>query len=194
MAWGENRMGKKSWLKSAEKGNLEKLKRKLAEGANIDASDCHGWTAAMLATSGGHADCLAALIEAGCDLEACSLGKENPLLLTYHGGNISCLALIIQAGANLEARDQSGSTAAMRACDWGQPECLAMLIAAGCDIDAFDDNGRSCLDIATEPRRAALIPGCSACADLLRLARAKREAIALSESASPAHARPKAAL
>lgn len=114
--------------------------------------------------------------------------------MTYHGGNISCLALIIQAGANLEARDQQGRTAAMRACDWGQPECLAMLIAAGCDIGALDDNGRSCLDIAAEPRRAALIPGCSACADMLRLACAKREAIALSESASPAPARPKAAL
>ena len=55
---------------AAMRGHLEKLKVLHQNGANLEATDEDGWTALIAAASNGEADCTAALLSWGVDVDA----------------------------------------------------------------------------------------------------------------------------
>jgi ankyrin repeat protein len=63
----------KDLRKAAEKGDVAKVHRLLAQGADANAKDDKGVTALMLAAGKGHAEIVQALLDAGADAEA----KDN---------------------------------------------------------------------------------------------------------------------
>ena len=58
------------FFKASDAGFLDEVVRLLEHGVPVDAADGNGWTAAMWAVSGGHAEVLGELIRRGADLEA----------------------------------------------------------------------------------------------------------------------------
>lgn len=59
-----------SLSKAAKKGDLAKVEKLIAEGADIDASDFRGNTPIYHAASKGHAQVVEALAQAGADVDA----------------------------------------------------------------------------------------------------------------------------
>lgn len=119
-------------------------------------------TPAMMAARRGKADALAALIHAGCDLDARDIdGCNAPIWCAMGIGDSrdrdACLALMIKAGCDINARDHQGRTAAMAACViplTGKIGILKQLIEAGSEINAQDQRGWSAAMWACEIGRA----------------------------------------
>jgi ankyrin repeat protein len=85
----------------------------LGAGARVNAQDQEGWTAAMWAAKNNHVDCLAALIEAGADLDV--RGPHGTAL------EIASMPTSVMAGpgANREACERMLSA-------WSQRQALAL--------------------------------------------------------------------
>lgn len=111
-------------------------------------------TPAMIAARRGHADALAALIHAGCDLHAQDHEGTNASMAVCQISKASAwnnpwlLKRLIDAGCDIDIHDHSGRTAAMHAIDKGMPDCLRLLIQAGCDLNARSFYGMDALELA----------------------------------------------
>ena len=55
---------------AASTGNLVVLLRLLEDGAPLEARDIHGYTAFLRTCAAGRAECMEALLDAGCDIAA----------------------------------------------------------------------------------------------------------------------------
>ena len=71
----------------------------------------------MLACASGHADCVEALIKAGCDKKARNKEGSTGLMLAAKNGKLVTLQTLLDAGwPDLEVRDDDGFTAFLVAC------------------------------------------------------------------------------
>merc|ERR1711937_333057 len=94
----------------------------LQKHADPGAEDDGGRTCAMLASMGGHVNCLRVLLQ------------EMPW------GEVAC--------CSLDAKDKSGRTAAMWAAEFGQESCLRLLADIGADLDIRDREGQTAASVA----------------------------------------------
>jgi cytohesin len=153
--------------------NLEIVKLLLAHQVDLEARDQFSTTALHDAASAGAAGIVAALIEAGADVNVQQLGYElpcgsgrekipsltTPLHLAAAHGNPATIKILVEAGAKIEATTNSWETPLMQAAKarWyradkahSQKENVETLIAAGANLNARDRHGRSVLDIAAD--------------------------------------------
>lgn len=105
-------------MDAAHAGDLERVKRLLAEGADVNAADESGWTALMKACYNpeqkrGFAEVARALIDAGADIEAPIGYGVRPLMLAAGYGETAVVEVLLQAGADVLARNEGGYTALM---------------------------------------------------------------------------------
>ena len=117
--------------------DIDKVRRLLAAGARLDATDSNGDTYLMQCIK-MHKDAATAklLIEAGVPLEA-----ENPsrlTALTYAAwfGRTEIALDLIKAGANVNAKDHDGTSALLLALNSRHKEIGRALIENGADVDA----------------------------------------------------------
>ena len=119
----------------------------LEAGADPNAADRSGWTPLHQAAYRRNTATIAALAEAGADLNGGS-SDRTALHVAVATGNSDTIAALAAAGADLEARDQSGRTALHQAAYWGEPAKIAALLEAGADLEARDLSGRTALQLA----------------------------------------------
>ena len=159
------------WLLSeaAREGALHVLRHALLRGADVDRKyrPSHE-TPLILATHGGHVDCLRLLLEAGADVnKGGSLGRPA-LIHAVEYGESDCVELLLEAGAGVdETDDRDGKTALMYGAegpsrthtylcqrkDWGDfsrgcYKCFRLLLEAGADIEKADEHGTTALTFA----------------------------------------------
>jgi ankyrin repeat protein len=157
------------------KRNLEVVNLLLAHQVDLEARDQFSQTALHDAASAGAADIVAALIEAGANVNAQQLGYElpcgsgreripsltTPLHLAAAHGNAATIKVLLEAGAKIEATTNTGETPLMQAAElrWFRGENadsrkanVETLIAAGANLNACDRHGRSVLDFAASTR------------------------------------------
>ena len=158
--------------KAARAGNVEKLRRLLAEGVSPDATDneertplhllCEynnvGYNASSplaLRTQQRYAydrlDCFKLLRDAGANLEATTKWDSKPIHCTACSGSVELLSLLVQSGVNVDAITTNDSTALHVAVRKREIDCVQVLLAAGADIDARSTSGGSSFDIALSP-------------------------------------------
>lgn len=105
-------------MAAAQVGDLERVKRLLAEGADVNASDEAGWNALIKACYNpeqkrGHADVVRVLIDAGADIEAPIGYGVRPLMLAAGYGETAVVEVLLRAGADVLAKNEGGYTALM---------------------------------------------------------------------------------
>ena len=147
---------------AARKGDLEAVKRHLADGINVNAKDPHRRllgellqsTPMHLAARLGHKEILELLIAKGGDVNAKEKDGDTPL----HGAALrkDSAVLLIAKGANVNAKGKYGETPLHRAAKSFNPnsifkEAVQLLIDKGANVNAKDDKGRTPLDWATHP-------------------------------------------
>ena len=157
--------------RAAREGNVDKLRKLLAEGADLNARDLSGNCALAEALDFEERDAVAMLIEAGARLtlgEMISLGDVNdvkvllksgakvneqtldfstPLLSAIDEQDAEKVALLLSAGADVNLASMSGTP--LTAAAWrDNTDIVQMLIDAGADVNALDYQGKTALSVA----------------------------------------------
>jgi ankyrin repeat protein/thiol-disulfide isomerase/thioredoxin len=152
--------------------NLAIVKILLAYKVNVNARDTYSQTALHDAAAAGQAEIVAALLQAGADVNVpqlgfslpCGSGAERrpsnttPLHFAASGGNVATIKVLLAAGAKVNAVTKHGATPLMFAASSRRYEkdkqesrlpIAELLIAQGADVKLLDSAARSVLDHAT---------------------------------------------
>ena len=131
-----------------------RIARLIDSGADLEARDASGQTELHRAASGENLADVEALIDAGADVNATSLGlRLTPLqLAAARGAGPSILQALLDGGAEVGARDIRGWTALHRAArESRDPAVFETLVAGGADVNAKDSRGLTPLEHARLP-------------------------------------------
>ena len=99
---------------------------------------------------------LAALVEAGADLNARDSTDRTPLYWAAERRNTKTITALAEAGADLNARGYYG-TALHRAVLSNDPATVAAVAATGADLEIRDRNGWTALQLAAHEGESAMI-------------------------------------
>lgn len=121
-------------IQTAEHGDTAAVLQLLAEGADINAQDERGRTAALAATHGNKVETLAALIKAGADINIRDNRSDNPLLYSSAEGLLDIVKLCIRAGADTKLTNRYGGVGVIPASERGHVEVVRELLEHS-DID-----------------------------------------------------------
>lgn len=121
-------------ISAAERGDLRALEQLIAGGADLDARDDRGRTAALAATHAGHAEAVRALAAAGADLNLRDQRQDNVLLYAGAEGLLEIVRVALAAGANTRITNRFGGTALIPAADRGHVEVVELLLTES-DVD-----------------------------------------------------------
>jgi ankyrin repeat protein len=92
------------WENAIKRGDVEDVRDLLDRGADVDARDCHGQTALMLAAHAGHREVVKALIAHRADLNTTAKYGLSALMLALVAGHAEVVRLLADAGADLTLR------------------------------------------------------------------------------------------
>jgi ankyrin repeat protein len=92
------------WERASKSGDLTVLKRMIAAGHDVNATDGYGQTALMRAAHAGQPDTVAWLIEHGADLNHTSKFRLSALMLAIVGGHPQIARALVKAGADVSIR------------------------------------------------------------------------------------------
>jgi ankyrin repeat protein len=98
-----------SILIAARTGNIEAVKKHLADGVSVDGKN-DDWTPLHHATFGGHKEVAGLLIAEGADVNAKDEGGQTPLHLAAFWGHKQIAAQLIAKGADVNAKTNNGET------------------------------------------------------------------------------------
>ncbi|TQR31423.1 ankyrin repeat domain-containing protein [Brevibacillus brevis] len=124
----------KKLLFAAAEGKTDEVKASLAAGAEINAQDDRGRTAAMAATHGNHEETVKVLIEAGADINIQDDRQDNPFLYAGAEGYLEILKLVIDAGPDTKIYNRFGGTPLIPAAEHGYVEVAKELLTRT-DVD-----------------------------------------------------------
>ena len=129
--------------------SAEEFAAAVRSAPDVNARDKKGWTALHIAAFGGTSDNIAALLEAGSDVNARTTAKGfTPLHIAAGFGTRypEMITALLNAGANVEARDKNGWTALrFAAAAGGTLETITALLSVGADVNARDKKGWTAL-------------------------------------------------
>jgi uncharacterized protein len=110
---------------TAKMGNIEGVKKAIADGANVNARDNSG--------------------------NALNHATANRMPRAHLiGGHKGIVELLIAAGADVNVKNQRGRTPLYDAAIWDRKDIAKLLFDAGADVNAKDDNGETPLDYAIQ--------------------------------------------
>jgi ankyrin repeat protein len=132
-------------IEAAGKGELDEVKRLLAQGASVKAVDGAGRTALIAAAYGSHVDVARELIEAGADVNV----MDNLTQSAYHvatvSGNLDLLRLTLANGANVHSLNRFNGTGLIPAAERGHVEIVHELLKTDIKIDHVNRLGWTAL-------------------------------------------------
>lgn len=158
--------GQTPLAKACSKGELENVKRRLAERPeDINYPDYAGNTPLQCAAINGYDDIVKLLIASRCDIECMNHDKDTPLLDAVENGHLEVVKLLLDAGVNPRKANVSGQepldlviddseeAEAIRAALIEAKQKMADLRRASEDRDRHDDRDAQSSHDADSPHR-----------------------------------------
>jgi len=125
---------------AAKMGNIEGVKKAIADGANVNARDNSGNALNWATANPG----------------------SPPNFASSLGGHKGIVELLIAKGVDVNVKDDDdGRTPLYDAAIWDRKDIVKLLFDAGADVNAKDNDGKTPLDLAIENKQTET-------ADLLR--------------------------
>ncbi|XP_075213609.1 ankyrin repeat domain containing protein 6 diego [Lycorma delicatula] len=151
---------------AATGGNTKEVVRLLAEGAKV-TPDKNGRNALHLSTAGGHAEVTAALLLAGCDVNAADSAGCTALQVAAAEGHLEIVKQLIKHGADVNRQDTVHGNTAMHEASWkGYSQTVAALCKAKANMHIKNYGGFAALHLCcqnghNQSCRELLIAGCN---------------------------------
>jgi len=95
---------------AAFEGSKEMVDALTSAGAQVNARDARGRTAAMIASEAGNAEALAALLSRGADPRIQDNEGKSALMLAIHGAALECVQMLLPV-SQVGATDKNGRSA-----------------------------------------------------------------------------------
>ncbi|WP_253302358.1 ankyrin repeat domain-containing protein [Wolbachia endosymbiont of Psylliodes chrysocephala] len=154
-------------LEAVKKGEFDKVKSLISEGADVDATDNSKNTALHLAAQEGYKEVIEALLDKGANVNAKDKDGKTPRNLTTNeaiqtllqntaklleaakNSDIDEVRRLISEGASVNATDQDGKTPLHWAARNGKKEVVeALLKVNGINVNAYDKDNNTPLHLA----------------------------------------------
>jgi ankyrin repeat protein len=136
----------------AANNNLEKLKRLIAAGTNINVTDAAGRTALWHAVEGNYIECTTTLLDCKADVDKADMDGITPLHNALFQGSVECVQLLLHYGANVNLVTRHKASALHFAIGIGiwkrnAVVFVRLLFASGAlrNIDACDCKGETAI-------------------------------------------------
>lgn len=145
--------------KAVTRGDLEKIRVLLEQGAEVDASDALGRTPLHMAAFYGRPRTTELLLAHGAKLESADRVGMTPLHAAVLGGSLHEVELLIGKGANIEAASDTALTPLHLAAATGQTAIAKLLLQQGASAQKTDKDGKTPRDLAAKndhPKTLAL--------------------------------------
>jgi len=128
---------------AARSGDIEKAKKAIAEGADMEEKSVADWerTPLLMALREGRVEFAEFLIEQGADIKSVDKDGSNALLLAARYGNKELIEKLIDKGLDIHEKNKYGETALHLACGIGNMETMKVLIENGADVNGQTNNG-----------------------------------------------------
>jgi ankyrin repeat protein len=123
-----------SLFKSVAENDSLALRRLIADGADVNATDEHGRTALWNADI----ECAVVLVDAKADPNKCDGSGSTPLLIATINTRIEVVRLLIRHKANVNAHVRGGISVMHYGAGFGNETCISLLAAAGAEVDRPD--------------------------------------------------------
>jgi len=130
-------------------GDLESVKRSVAEQNDLEARDYWSRTPWLLSIQVGEIDKAALLLEIGADQNAVGRCEKVPMAYAIQSDDVKMLQWLIDQGFDIEFTDEFLETPLITACELGAFDCARLLIASGADIYKCDHLGQSPIYVAS---------------------------------------------
>ena len=103
---------------------------------------------------------LAALLDAGADVNSPNADGQTALMVVARGGNVAAAALLLERGADVNASEErKGQTPLMWAVAQSHPPMTKLLLEHGAEVDARSTVNEWERMVTAEPRQKNLMPG-----------------------------------
>lgn len=132
-------------INAARRGDSDKVRQLLLQGASVSAADGNGVTALIAAAYGDHIEVAKLLIAAGADVNVKDHTQQSAYLIPTADGSLEFLQLTLQAGADVHSTDSYNGTGLIRAADRGHVEIIAELLRTDIKIDHINRLGWTAL-------------------------------------------------
>jgi ankyrin repeat protein len=156
-------------IKAVLRGDLDRAKTCIAEGADINARDKRGWSVLMLAAKLGNSELVKLLLEKGVEVNAKDKSGWTAVALAASSGHKRIVRMLKDVGAEVTLRDavivgdadlvgqvlitgvavnsqvRFGQTALTLAAEEGHLEVAKLILDKGADVNGKDYSGHSAL-------------------------------------------------
>jgi hypothetical protein len=125
---------------AAERGDVAKIERVIAEGANPNAL-VDDYTPLQWAAHYGHLAAIAALLKAGAYVDGVDSAGFTPLIMAAWYGHRAAIDALVAAGADVHRANNKGNTALHYASMYGRLDAARVLLEAGAQADVRNKDG-----------------------------------------------------
>ncbi len=145
-------------IEAVKEGNLEAVRARLRDGADVAVPELDGTTALHWAVHRDDHELAELLIDAGADVTATNRYGVAPLSLACTNGSARMIERLLIAGADSNGSLPEGETALMTAARTGRVEAVTLLLDHGAAVNAAEEwRGQTALMWAAAEGHAAVV-------------------------------------
>lgn len=123
---------------AVREGRFDVARAWLAAGADVNATNEHGWTALLYSIQFLDQSFIRCLIAAGANLDVADKDGETALMLAVRNGNSVAVQILLESGASTELKDNQQRTVMNRAVQAENFPAVELLLRSGAQISRSD--------------------------------------------------------
>ena len=145
-------------IDAVAEARLERVRRSLEQGLDVNKTDPDGRTALMIAAFDGYTEVVDLLLDYDAEVDRSDGAGRTAMMYASSGPFPQTVELLLRRGADVNHGDTAeGWTALMLAAAEGHQLVVEVLLRHGADIELTDQDGDAAIDHARERRQTHIV-------------------------------------